>query len=240
MNNKKLSIFVLAGIVVLSSVAATIMLDEANNTTLVIAPLDTQQTISQPEIHGEPEDVSKPSEYEFWTGVPILESFPGSLDRDDQIELKLTEYDWLQRVVENGVTIVDKNDLREFEALTEQNGNYFKVGNEFYSIYYSTAKVNLENNYVRAVHLDNEDPNSRVSESNLLSKTLEDPYNWFEISDVEANEYLALKTDGKHFKTPQGDIQLQYLGTHSPESNLEKYQSIVDRSAGKTGEENEP
>lgn len=220
----KLGIFVIAGIMALASVsAATMMFNETNSQTLS----QTETLISEPK-----EDVSKPSEYKHWTGVPILEAFPVSLDRENFHEIKSNEYSWLQNVLENGVAIVDTEDLKEFEKLS--NGNYyFKIDGTMYSIHYSTAKVNLENDYVRVIPLDNQSTNAREVSNTLIVKGLDDPYNWVQISDIEANQYFNLKVDGSEFKTNEGDIRLQYIGKLSPESRSLDYKAIVDRSAGK-------
>lgn len=237
-NNKKLSIFVLAGIVALSSVAATIMLDETNNATLVTMPIVTESDNQNQEIHGEPKNVSKPSEYKYWTGVPLLQAMPASMDRENYHNVSPTEFDWLKRSIDNGIAIVDKDDLREFEKIS--NGNYyFKVGENMYTIHYSTAKVNLEEHYIRAIPQDNDKPSSKISESDLISKSLEDPYRWIKINEDEVSQYLTLTENGKLFNTSQGDIELQYIGKNSPESSLQQYETIVDRSAGKLGEEND-
>jgi hypothetical protein len=219
-----LSIFVIAGIVALASVSAsTMMFNETNSQTLS----QTETLIDEPK-----EDVSKPSEYKHWIGVPILEAFPASLDRENFHEIKSNEYSWLQNVLENGVAIVDTEDLKEFEKLS--NGNYyFKIDGMMYSIHYSTAKVNLENDYVRVIPLDNQSSNAREVSNTLIVKGLDDPYNWVQISDIEANQYFNLKVDGSEFKTSLGDIRLQYIGKLSPESHSLDYKAIVDRSAGK-------
>lgn len=220
----KFSIFAVAGIVAIVAMASGFILDDNNQTTLS----QTEKLV----MDGEPKTVSKPHEYTHWTGVPILESSPASMDRDEFHLVKSGQYDWLDRAIENGNAIATTDELQEWDEVSDGN-YYFKVDGTMYTIHYSTAKVNLENDYIRVFPLDNPSQNSRSVSTDLIEKGLDDPYNWVQISNAQANEYFNLKVDGSEFKTSNGDVRLQYIGKLSPESSSLDYKSIVDRSAGK-------
>lgn len=223
-NKTKLSIFVIAGIVALATVATTITLDEQITT----------QEKPHMEFSVEPSSVEPPNATEPWQGVPMLRANV-AFDQDSKaLELDTKTYSWLERAVRNGETIVTDRELNEFFAIADGNYN-FKVNSEVYKLSFNHANIRLDQHYVKAFPYD--EPRLTVKEASFaentwMQKATNHPYDWIQISESEANSLMNFKLTGSDVRTLNGDVRVQYIGPLSEEVRSVDYKDILAKSTG--------
>ena len=220
MKTKTLSIFVLAGVVALSSVAAITMLNQQNN---------------HVEVEGEPTGVSYPYEIPHWQGVPTLAMNPSPSERTDYHELAPENYAWLQRLVDNTETIVTDKEIREFFDLADDN-YLFKVNGEIYTIHYvDNPTIRLDQHYIKLFPSDELSENAQiVSKQNhsWLQKGLSNPYKWVPVSEAELSDYKTLTLSSRDIAIDNTGYNLRYIGSDLPQLENKEYQEIFNKSIG--------
>lgn len=187
-----------------------------------------------PEIASEPETVGTPADVRFYQGVPMLRLGEVIGDKTKYNQVSTGQYDWLDRVIKQGETIVSDKEVEEFFEV--RNGNpYFRVDSEMYFISYSDAKIRLDTNYIKAYPYDLPKLDSKtlnVSEYSWLEKAINNPYEWIEISTDEYNTFKNFERTGTDVRTEKGDYSIRYVGENSKELQLDDNADLVAKSTG--------
>jgi hypothetical protein len=149
MNNKKISIFVMAGIVALASVAATTMLDFEQTK---IQDKETAQNMLIPD--------GKPYESTVFGGVPMISTYQLS----DMHPIEGRAYHLVNEktdqfvldAIANGVTLITRDDRIAYNEKYIQSDakNRFEVKNDdgsstYYRLNYDEPKIHVTSHYVK-------------------------------------------------------------------------------------------
>ncbi len=221
-NTKKLSLIAIIAVAIIASVFT---INETNNTEHIVV---------------EPSNVPKPNEIPFYQGVMMLQAYEIQDPRAFH-DVSIQDYPWIQRVVEGEQVIVNHDEVNQFFALAEDDVYYFKVtlpnsDTGFYHITYSDVRIDLDQHYLKATHIENPRSDIKKVDANQhdwLKKIQSDPYHWIPISDSQIDSYKAfIAIEGNKVSTAQGNFNILYVGPDTPELKLPQYRHVlVDNKA---------
>ena len=231
-NNKKLSIFVLAGIVALSSVATTIMLDQQQEQ---VTTTENEIVHSEPRVN--PNDPQVYDEEHARGGVTILQATPMGFEQPrpqhdyNKVSMKDME-PYLKRAITNGATVVSLSELESyFVNYKEVKGTDFEILNEdgttsYMRILFKEPKLDLDNHYVKAFVFSNEyiieDAKTLAPSDNAkFERFMEEKNSWQVISPSQASDIKNILEDNGKTLTINGQhAQIMYIGGLSEELQI--------------------
>lgn len=223
LKNKSLSIFVLAGIVALSSVAATTMLDFEQTK---IQNKETAQNMLIPD--------GKPYESTVFGGVPMISTYQLSdMHPIDGRAYHLVNEQTDQFVLDaiaNGVTLITRDDRIAYNEKYIQSDakNRFEIKNDdgsstYYRLNYDEPKIHVTSHYVKLFVYDNNDPYT-IKDARTVSSldaekfaaNLDDAYVWVEVDEQTAADVKNLISENGHtLKIGNTVADVYYFGPFS-------------------------
>lgn len=228
----KLGIFTVAGIVALASFASVIMFDE-------LQPKTTTQTeVIQDLSESEPflENAVPLYLQTNRAGLPVIDAIEienPRLDNLDFQELRVGEFDFIWRAIENGATYVSDKELQTYyEQLPEPKHRFIiKDGDsvKYYRTAISTPPLSYDLHYIKV--LEYGEPRDNISfktldEQSKASIDIESikPYRWISIDEIDATSLKEMMNQKGTFFTAitergQSNFQIQYLGPLGEEFN---------------------
>lgn len=201
---------------------------------------------------GEIEDknVQKPNEI-IRTGIPILNAYEFNyVPSLSYYEIKEGQYDFLDRAVQKGTTLLSKSEMDQYFNSFTENGFTFAITSnagetKYYRILYNEPPLSLDGHYVNVFVFVPEDPIPAAKtlanqDVQYLGQAVDNPYTWTPIDEKSA---LALKTriaiDGNAFTIPTKNgietARLMYIGAFSEELNLPEFQAMYNLTATAQG-----
>lgn len=240
--NKAMKKVIIAAGIALAIIASIIL---ASNINKYIPDKDSTASEGASSSEPEPDRINV-------SGISYLVAFelPSEyMDPQYYYPVKKGEYDFIDRAIKNGITLITEDELRKYyEVFSESDKAYtFGVSTitgdiRYYVINYFETPLSLENHNIKITmpdigHLPLEEfEQLPLDIKEYLKEAIADPYQWHTIDDDSAAPLVSLlRKDGILFRTTVDNyigngeemvIKILYLGPYSEELQMPEFKDI--------------